>query len=63
MKNTLAAMNPFRKPTAAEYAQEQLNQLELQLMEYEALATFNTKMADYCRDSIKRLSARVQQTA
>lgn len=48
--------NPFRKPSAAQLKQEQLEEAERQLLTQESLAAYHQKMAEYYRESITRLT-------
>ena len=54
--------NPFRKPTLQEVIQRQMNDAELSLLTHEAAATYHTKMAEACRDAIRRLKTRALLT-
>ena len=48
--------NPFKKPDASAMACQQLEDYRRQLLQYEAAATYNKKMVEYCKESIQRLS-------
>ena len=50
--------NPFRKPTLQEVVQRQLDEAELILLDHEAAASYHTKVAEACRDTIKRLQTK-----
>lgn len=50
--------NPFRKPTLQEVIQRQMDEAELTLLDHEAAASYHTKMAEVCRDTIKRLKTK-----
>ena len=55
--------NPFRKPTLQEVIQRQMNEAELALLTHEAAASYHTKMAEACRDTIMRLKTRALLTS
>ena len=55
--------NPFRKPTLQEVIQRQMDEAELTLLDHEAAASYHTKMAEVCRDNIKRLKTKALLTA
>lgn len=47
--------NPFKKPSAKELAREKLEEKQRQLLEHEAAAIYNIKMAEYCRETIDKM--------
>ena len=55
--------NPFRKPTLQEVIQRQMDEAELTLLDHEAAASYHTKMAEACRDTIMRLKTKALLTA
>ena len=48
--------NLFKKPTAVELAAIALQDSQRQLIQYEANAAYNNKLAEYYRDNIKRMT-------
>ena len=48
----------FRKPSLQEIIERQMEDAELTLLDHEAAATYHTKMAEVCRDTIKRLKTK-----
>jgi hypothetical protein len=52
----LQQLNPFKKPSAAQLAQETLEDYERQLLIQEAAAAYHAKMAEFYREGINRLA-------
>ena len=53
--------NVFKKPSAKSIAQTDLEEAERQVLTHSASASYHTKMSEYYKETVKRLSDYVKE--